>query len=186
MPEGDRWSIEPKLDGWRALVFRDEQQGVELQARNGRLITAHFPDLAEAALGLPAGTVLDGEIIVWHDGGADFHAVQRRALTSAERAPALAADHPATFAAFDVLEAGGADLRARPYEERRARLVELLDGLGSPIQPVPATRDRTTALDWWERWNPEMGIEGLMVKHVGGTYNAGARDWRKVKHWDAR
>lgn len=185
MPDDDRWSIEPKLDGWRALVFRDEEQGVLLQARTGRLITAHFPDVADAALRLPPGTVLDGEIVVWHGGRADFAAVQRRALTSEQHAPRLAAEHPAGYAAFDVLEAEGTDLRARPYAERRARLLEVLDGLAPSFRPVPATRDRMTALDWWERWTPELGVEGLMVKHVSGTYNGGARDWRKVEHWDA-
>lgn len=186
MPDGDRWSIEPKFDGWRGLVFRDEEQGVRLQSRSGRLITPHFPDLVDAALRLPPGTVLDGEIVVWHEGRADFAAVQRRALTATQRATALAARHPASFAAFDVLEAEETDLRGRPYEERRARLLEVLDGLGPPLQPVPATRDRMTALDWWERWTPELGIEGLMVKHVRGTYNGRTRDWRKLKHWDAR
>jgi len=185
LPSGDVWAYEPKFDGWRALLFH-RPDGVVIQARSGRLITSHFTDVATAALRLPIGTVIDGEIVIWNEQRIDFGAVQSRALSTPQRAYTLAKRLPASFAAFDILEADDEDLRTRPYLERRERLLELVGILGPPIQPVPATTSRVTALDWWERWTPEVGIEGLMVKHLDGAYRGGARDWRKYKHWDAR
>ncbi|WP_070015499.1 RNA ligase family protein [Streptomyces nanshensis] len=184
MPPPGPWSFEIKLDGWRALLFRDEAGGTVLQARSGRLISDRFPDLVRAAQALPPGLVLDGELVIWHRGRVDFFAVQRRALSHPRRAAALAHELPASYAAFDVLEADGADWRTRPYRERRVRLLQL--DLAPPIQPVPATTDRAIALAWWERYRPDVGIEGLVVKHLDGAYLGGSRQWRKVKHWDAR
>lgn len=44
----------------------------------------------------------------------------------------------------------GADLRPRPYSERRAALLDVLAGMGPPIEPVPATVDPETARGWWQ------------------------------------
>ncbi|NEB82509.1 ATP-dependent DNA ligase, partial [Streptomyces sp. SID14478] len=65
LPPGDGWAFEPKFDGHRMVVFRDAED-VVLQARSGRLVARAFPDLVAAARALPAGTVLDGEVVVWH------------------------------------------------------------------------------------------------------------------------
>ncbi|MEV4449674.1 DNA ligase-like domain-containing protein [Streptomyces mirabilis] len=49
--------------------------GVRLQARSGRDVTAVWGDLALAGLHLPAGTVLDGEaVITTEDGRISFEA----------------------------------------------------------------------------------------------------------------
>ncbi|WP_181468091.1 RNA ligase family protein [Streptomyces sp. Amel2xB2] len=185
LPPGDVWAYEPKFDGWRALIFH-RPDGVVVQARSGRLITTHFPDVATAALRLPVGCVIDGEVVIWNEQRIDFFAVQRRALSAPRKAWPLSKQLPASFAAFDILEHDGEDLRVRGYAERRERLVQVVGVLGPPIQPVPSTTSRDQALDWWERWTPEVGIEGLVVKHLDGLYRGGARDWRKYKHWDAR
>lgn len=190
IPHGEVWSFEPKFDGWRCLLFctgEEDGGGVMLQARSGRLITAHFPDLAAAGRDqLPPGLVLDGEVVVWHGDRVDFAAVQRRTLASARRAPTLARMMPASYAAFDVLERAGRDMRSRPFRERRAALLEVLAGVGPPIQAVPATTDREVALRWWRELRGA-GIEGVVAKHVEGVYRgAPARGWRKIKHGEAR
>ncbi|MFD3555213.1 ATP-dependent DNA ligase [Streptomyces goshikiensis] len=160
-------------------------KGVVLQARSGRIVTAAFPDLAAAARQLPAGTVLDGEVVVWHEGRTDFALVQRRAAATAARAAVLAQSLPASYAAFDVLELAGLDLRARPYERRRALLVDLLLPLGPPLQPVPMTTDPELAETWYETL-PASGIEGLVVKRLDQPYPAGRRGWRKLRHTNVR
>lgn len=181
IPPGGRWSIEPKFDGWRCLLFRAEA-GVVLQARSGRLLTTAFPDLALAGLRLPVGCVLDGEAMVWREGRLDRGAVQSRALSTPRRALALAEQEPTSYGAFDILEADGEDLRARPYAERRGRLLEILDGVGPPLQPVPATLDRDVAAHWWTAFQAIDGLEGLMAKHVAGAYWGNRRDWLKIKY----
>ncbi|WP_431036764.1 ATP-dependent DNA ligase [Streptomyces sp. P6-2-1] len=183
LPSGGGWVYEPKFDGHRLLVVRGDE--VVLQARSGRRVTRAFPDLVAAAERLPRGTVLDGEVVVWTDGRTDFAAVQRRAAATAARAPVLARALPASYAAFDVLALGGDDLRRRPYEERRARLVELLEPLGPPLQPVPATDARDTALQWYEAL-AGTGVEGIVAKRARQGYPAGRRAWRKVRHRDTK
>ncbi|MEV1023538.1 ATP-dependent DNA ligase [Streptomyces sp. NPDC050264] len=190
LPPGDGWAFEPKFDGHRMVVFRFREDGrdddVMLQARSGRQVARAFPDLVAAARALPAGTVLDGEVVVWHEGRTDFAAVQRRAAAaSAARARALAHELPASYAAFDLLAENGTDLRPLPYAERRARLVRLLSPLGPPLQPVPSTTDRETALTWYEKL-PATGVEGLVAKRLDGPYRGGRRIWRKLRHSDTR
>ncbi|MBO1336181.1 ATP-dependent DNA ligase [Streptomyces sp. VRA16 Mangrove soil] len=189
LPAGDGWAYEPKFDGHRMVVIRDGDDGdgadgVRLQARSGRIVGRAFPDLVAAATELAPGTVLDGEVVVWHDGRTDFAAVQRRAAAaSAARARTLARELPASYAAFDLLAEGGADLRGLPYSERRDRLVRLLAPLGPPLQAVPSTTDRDTALTWYETL-PATGVEGLVAKRLDGPYRGGRRVWRKLRHSD--
>ncbi|MFI1280439.1 ATP-dependent DNA ligase [Streptomyces sp. NPDC020858] len=184
LPRGAGLAYEPKFDGHRLVVVRSETD-VTLQARSGRIVTSAFPDLAAAALQLPAGTVLDGEVVVWHAGRTDFALVQRRAAATAARAAVLAQSLPASYAAFDVLELAGLDLRTRPYERRRALLVDLLLPLGPPLQPVPMTTDQELAALWYETL-PASGIEGLVVKRLDQGYPAGRRGWQKLRHTDVR
>lgn len=185
LPEGTHWAYEPKFDGHRLVVLHDGDGAVTLQARSGRTVTGAFPDLAAAAALLPAGTVLDGEVVVWADGRIDFASVQQRAAATRARAALLARSLPASYAAFDLLAEGGADCRALPYEERRARLVRLLAPLGPPLQAVPVTLDRELALTWYETL-PATGIEGLVIKRLDGAYRGGTRAWLKLRHSDTR
>jgi ATP-dependent DNA ligase len=184
LPHGGGWAYEPKFDGHRLVVF-SERRRVMLQARSGRMVTTAFPDLAEAARRLPAGTVLDGEVVVWADGRIDFSAVQQRAAATRARAALLARELPASYAAFDLLADGGEDCRALPYAERRARLVDILGPLGPPLQPVPVTTDRELALTWYETLTAT-GIEGLVIKRLDGAYRGGTRAWLKLRHSDTR
>ncbi|MEU4997091.1 RNA ligase family protein [Streptomyces sp. NPDC021622] len=184
LPDGTGWAFEPKFDGHRLVVIT-ERRRVMLQARSGRLVTTAFPDLAEAARRLPAGTVLDGEVVVWVEEGIDFGAVQQRANATRARAALLARELPASYAAFDLLAEDGDDCRALPYEERRARLVRLLGPLGPPLQPVPMTTDRELALTWYETLTAT-GVEGLVIKRLDGAYRGATRAWLKLRHSDTR
>ncbi|WP_405546085.1 ATP-dependent DNA ligase [Streptomyces goshikiensis] len=184
LPRAPGLAYEPKFDGHRLVVVRTVED-VMLQARSGRIVTAAFPDLAAAARQLPAGTVLDGEVVVWYEGRTEFALVQRRAAATPARAAVLAQSLPASYAAFDVLELAGLDLRSRPYERRRALLVDLLLPLGPPLQPVPMTTDPELAATWYETL-PASGIEGLVVKRLDQPYPAGRRGWRKLRHTNVR
>jgi ATP-dependent DNA ligase len=184
LPRGQGLAYEPKFDGHRMVIFRLDGE-VLLQARSGRIITAAFPDLADAARQLPDGTVLDGEVVVWREGRTDFAAVQKRAAATPGRAPALARRLPASYAAFDLLAEGGVDLRPSTYEKRRGRLVALLTPHGPPLQPVPMTLDVAEAETWYESL-PAIGVEGLVIKRLDQTYRSGTRAWLKLRHTYAR
>jgi ATP-dependent DNA ligase len=174
---------EPKWDGFRLVVVRSDLT-VSLWSRQGKDLTAAFPDLANAAAQqLSPGCVVDGEAVVWTDERLDFDALQRRLTASPSVIAALVRERPASFAAFDLLAAAGRDARALPLEHRRALLEELAGGWRPPLHLSPATRDPYEARDWFERW-PSAGVEGLVVKALGQPYPGGRREWLKVKHRD--
>jgi ATP-dependent DNA ligase len=59
IPAGD-YLYEPKWDGFRAIVFRGEDD-VYIQSRDLRPLDRYFPELHDALLErLPAGCVVDG------------------------------------------------------------------------------------------------------------------------------
>lgn len=123
-------------DGHRTVLRRTED-AVILYARSGRIVTSHWMDLAVPAMALRPGTTLDGEAVIWHGGRLDFGAVQARAASSLARAYALAARHPASYVAFDVLEHPDlGPVATRPYTERRGLLADVLQGIGPPIQAM--------------------------------------------------
>ncbi|MEU3640926.1 DNA ligase [Streptomyces albogriseolus] len=182
LPAGRGWWFEPKFDGHRVILWREES-GVRLQSRSGREVTDVWSDLARAALRLPAVTVLDGEAIVYVSGHVDFSAAQARAASAPARAAKLAARWPASYAAWVILvHPDHGDVRSRLYLERRALLLDVLEDGGPPLQAVPATDDRATALLWHDALRAQ-GVEGLVATHATSPYRAG-RIWKKVRHAD--
>ena len=75
---------------------------------------------------LAAGLEINGELVLWRDGRLDFAALQQRLHPAASRADGLARSMPVSYVIFDLLEVAGADLRRRPYLERRVCLEDLL------------------------------------------------------------
>ena len=94
---------------------------------------------------LPAGCVVDGEIVIATPHGLDFDALQLRLHPAASRVAKLAKETPASFVAFDLLAVDGEDLRAAPQSERRARLEQLLAGVAAAAPPdADDARSRTS------------------------------------------
>src|SRR5215472_7896160 len=118
LPRGAQWRYEPKLDGFRGLLWRRTETVVELHSRNMRDLSPWFPEIVGAGRALPVDTLVDGEIVIADgQGRSDFTALQQR-LTVARRAAAAAAiAHPAVLLVFDVLALSGSD-RARPSAGR--------------------------------------------------------------------
>ena len=87
---------------------------------------------------LPAGTVIDGEIVVWaaQQGEAPAHVrpfadLQKR-IGRKTLGPKLLRELPVVLLAYDLLEERGQDLRALPQHERRARLERLVATVAHP------------------------------------------------------
>ncbi|MEU5772754.1 DNA ligase [Streptomyces venezuelae] len=182
LPRGPGWWYEPKFDGHRLVMHRTADT-TRCHTRSGRTVTSAWMDLAVAGqAALRPGTVLDGEAVVWVEGRLSFSAAQSRGNSSSRRSAALAAEYPANYVVWDCLQADGQDLRGRPYTERRAALLEVLDGVPPPIQATPASDDPDVALAWYEHLR-EQGLEGVVAKRATGTYRAG-RIWKKLRHSD--
>ncbi|MEU7068423.1 RNA ligase family protein [Streptomyces sp. NPDC046161] len=190
-PVACRGGLEQKLDGHRALLFTPSGLGgsVVVQTRRGSLVQERWPDLVAAAqTQLPAGLVLDGELVVWdaEEGRLSFGALQRRAAARAPGAAALAAGWPAYFVTFDLLQLDGQEVLRLPYAERRSLLEALFSdhALTAPWTLVPMTTDLAKAREWLESWTDVSGVEGIVCKPLTGRYLPGYRGWTKIKRRD--
>ena len=155
---------------------------VYIQSRDLKPLDRYFPEVSAALIaGLPDGCVVDGEIVIATPGGLDFDALQMRLHPAASRVAKLSVEIPASFVAFDLLAAGGQDLRDVPQRERRARLEQLLAGVTPPIHLTPMTRDYGQAVEWLAQFEGA-GLDGVMCKPVDGGYEPGKRAMIKVKH----
>jgi ATP-dependent DNA ligase len=177
----DGYLYEPKWDGFRCLVFREQDQ-IDLRSRNQRPLARYFPELVEALLRLPTKSfAVDGEIVVASRSRFDFEALLRRLHPAASRVERLRAETPASLIAFDLLAQGPEDVRSRPFEERRRLLAELLGKARPPLFLTPVTADLEQARRWLDRYQGG-GIDGVVAKHRQLEYEAGARAMVKVKH----
>jgi DNA ligase 1 len=182
---GDRasWQAEWKWDGIRTQLVR-RGGSAWLWSRGEELITDRFPDLREVSASLPDGTVLDGEVLAYAGGAPLPFSVLQRRIGRQKLTPAILAEAPAAFVAYDLLEVDGRDLRAAPLAERRPRLARLLAGRGGRLllsEEVPgATWEELAALRLQARGR---GVEGLMLKRRDSPYRSGRPrgDWWKWK-----
>jgi ATP-dependent DNA ligase len=182
IPTGPGWVYEPKWDGHRILAHR-HGHAVELVSRGARRLTRYFPELVAPLRGLPAAHLtLDGEVVLIGDDGAlDFDGLQQRIHPAASRIEELSRATPVRYVAFDALQVGDDDLRARPLAERRARLQALLASAGAPLHLTPTTHDAGVARGWFTRLEGA-GLDGLVAKRDDAPYQPGRRAWVKVKH----
>lgn len=179
----DDWQFEWKWDGIRGQIVR---RGTEtaLWSRGEDLVSEQFPELYAMAAILPAGTVLDGEIMPWRDGPLPFALLQTR-LGRKTVAAKLLVDAPVAFIAYDIVELEGKDLRQTPLSERRRMLETLVQASQQArlvVSPLIATAS-WPELAKLQTTSRAHKAEGLMIKRRASTYQAGRvrGDWWKWK-----
>lgn len=193
IPRGEDWIYEPKWDGFRTLVFRDDD-GLHLRSRNDRPMNRYFPEVEELlARELPPSCVVDGEIILPSPEGLEFEVLQLRLHPAASRVAKLAAETPASFVVFDVLGAGEEDLRTAPLHNRLAALDDLFEGArpavardpatqpGPSFHLTPCTDEPDVAAGWFDDLE-KVGLDGIIAKKLALPYVPGERVMVKVKH----
>jgi ATP-dependent DNA ligase len=177
-PVGE-FAYEPKWDGFRAVSWGGPEP--RLDSRNQRPLLRYFPELAEPLRRLPPGTVVDGEVVVVVDDVTDFDALQMRIHPAASRIKLLSEQTPAQLVAFDLLALEGEDLRAAPFKQRRARLVELADGFTYPWNLTPSSTSEEEGRRWFDEFEPA-GCDGIIAKPLAQPYIHGKRALIKIKH----
>jgi ATP-dependent DNA ligase len=181
LPESGTWIFEPKWDGFRALVFRDEDE-ILIQSRDEKSLNRYFPEVVDTLRAqLPLRCVLDGEIVIAKKGGLDFDALQLRLHPAASRVKLLSHETPASIVFFDLLCEGDRDLRGEPFQNRRKKLEALLSPAKPPVHLTPATDELSIASDWFHRFEGA-GLDGVMAKPALGAYESDKRVMLKVKH----
>ena len=170
--EISQWQVEWKYDGIRAQLVRREAQ-TWLWSRGEDLITERFPEIA--AIALPDGTVIDGEILIWgSDTHASFAELQKRIGRKTVAAKMLA-ELPAVLVAYDLLELDGVDLRQSGQAVRRAALEKLVGALDAPtlkLSPL-IIADSWSALATLRDESRSRNVEGMMLKGAASHYGVG-------------
>jgi ATP-dependent DNA ligase len=170
LPLGEEWAYEPKLDGFRAIVFVDGGEAY-IQSRAGKELGRYFPELSFA----PGRWVLDGELVIRDsDGNVAFDSLQERIHPAQSRIDRLSKEIPACFIGFDLLAEGDEALLEAPLSERRGRLERI--AAEADLELTPLTPDADQAETWLR------SIEGVMAKQLDAHYLPGKRKgFAKVK-----
>ncbi|MFI0813523.1 ATP-dependent DNA ligase [Streptomyces echinatus] len=179
---GRRAVFEPKMDGYRVVVFAGPAP--YLQSRWGAPLSGAFPEIARAAASLGVEAVVDAELVVSSGAGRlDFAALQQRARRRGAGAERAAVEQPAHLVVFDLLEVEGAVLLTEPLHRRRTALEELFAArrLSAPWALCPQTTDREAACAWLDPAWGAVGVEGVMIKDPASRYRPGARGWDKLR-----
>jgi ATP-dependent DNA ligase len=183
LPEGPGWQYEPKWDGFRCLAFKDSER-VELHSKSAKLLTAAFPDIADALRALkPATFVLDGELVIPVNGVLSFdHLLARFSRSGGSRQQA--AEHPAVLFVFDILAEEAEELADKPLSFRRTRLErfseQYLNGDKGTIRLSPATTDIEVARKWLELAGTS--LDGVIAKRLDLPYQPGtSKGMLKIK-----
>lgn len=168
--DDEHWAYEIKWDGYRTMLFVDAAaKRVRVQSSSGLDVSTTYPELGSAHEGANATSlIVDGEIVVFDASGRPtFEGVQRHATQ-------------VVFQAFDVLSIDSHDVIGLPYEQRRALLVEVLEPGSNWTVPAHRVAGGAELL----AATAEQGLEGVIAKRLGSTYQPGRRspNWRKVKN----
>ncbi|GFE12315.1 ATP-dependent DNA ligase [Streptomyces glebosus] len=172
---------EAKWDGFRVIVFRDGED-IEIASRTTKSLTRYFPEVVEAARAeLPRRCVIDGEIVIAHDGRLHFEELLERIHPADSRVRTLAERTPASLVAFDLLALDSAALLHEPQSARREALAEALRPARPPVYTAPATRDQELARSWFTQFEGA-GLDGVVAKPLDLPYRPGDRAMYKIKH----
>jgi ATP-dependent DNA ligase len=177
LPLGDGWEYEPKWDGFRCLAFRDGDE-IELQAKSGKSLTRYFPDIAAMLRSLRANLfVIDSELVIRKGGALSFEELQLRLHPAETRVQKLAADHPATMIAFDLLVDGDGTLLTKRVLEERKKALEAFYGFFAEecsfLRLSPATRNAEEAREWFRQSGGD--LDGIIAKRLDADYHSGER-----------
>jgi ATP-dependent DNA ligase len=193
------YTMEPKLDGVRCIVERDES-GVQMYTRSGNDLAAKLPHLRDAFESIDPPFVLDGEVGYIANPSAyangyppimDFNSTMR--VIGSDTEVAIEKQNQTTdsihFIAFDMLRWTGQNLVAELQNWRRRNL-ETFCGLN--LEPWMSVNyiQIAQSITWDEAtYNQyvEDGGEGVILKNPEARYAPGKRpanNWYKVKKYD--
>jgi bifunctional non-homologous end joining protein LigD len=169
-PSGDQWLHEIKFDGYRVQIHLNKGKK-KVFTRNGLEWTKRFSVIA-GTLDLPGQAIIDGEVVVIHEGRTNFSELQ--ADLAAGKQDRL------IYYAFDLLWRDG-DLRKLPQIERKQILSDLLgeNDIGLPvIYSEHLTGDGQEMFEHAAKLN----FEGIVSKRADAPYRSERTEaWLKIK-----
>jgi bifunctional non-homologous end joining protein LigD len=169
-PVGPQWLHEIKFDGYRVQAHINAGRK-KVYTRNGLDWTKRFSVIA-GALDIPGQAILDGEVVVIHEGRTNFSELQ--ADLAAGRQDRL------VYYAFDLLWRDG-DLRKLPQIERKQILSDLL---GENDIDMPIIYSEHLIGDGQEMFEhaAKLNFEGIVSKNAQAPYRSDRNEgWMKIK-----
>jgi bifunctional non-homologous end joining protein LigD len=169
-PKGDQWLHEIKYDGYRVQLHTNAGRKKAF-TRNGHEWVKRFSSIA-ASLDISGQAILDGEVVVVHEGRTNFSELQ--AELAAGRQDRL------VYYAFDLLGRNG-DLRKLPQIERKQMLVDLL---GENDIELPILYSEHLTGDGQEMFEhaAKLNWEGIVSKRADAPYRSDRNEnWVKIK-----
>jgi len=172
-PGAEGWCHEIKFDGYRVQLRVEDGEGA-LKTRKGLDWTDKFKAIAKAGGALP-DALIDGEIVALdHNGAPDFSTLQ--AAISDGKTDNL------IYFAFDLLFAGGEDLRPLPLGERKERLKKMLEARKGKPRLVRYVEHFESGGDAILRSACKLSLEGIVSKKLDAPYRSGrSESWTKAK-----
>jgi len=167
LPEGPQWTYKIKLDGYRVEALRSAKTTI-LYSRRRNILNEKFPYIAAALSGLPAGTIIDGELVaLGAENRSDFNLLQNFRSAQAK----------IHYYAFDLLFLKGKALLSQPLETRRAMLEEVL----RPNEHVALCAVDLSAPHIL-KFVKDHFLEGVVAKQSDSIYEPGVRSGLWQKH----
>lgn len=182
--EVEDWLVEYKWDGIRGQIIKRNEE-VFIWSRGEELVTAQFPEIADAVSAMKGDFVLDGEILaVKNSEVLNFNELQKR-LNRKNVTKKMKDEIPVRVFAYDLLELNGEDMRHEPMSERRSKLESFL----TEQQPKNIDISETVDFSVWQDLDAirngarDVNSEGLMLKQKNSVYHSGRKkgDWWKWK-----
>jgi len=169
-PQGEQWIHEIKYDGYRVQVHLNSGRK-KVFTRNGLDWTKRFTEIA-GALAVPGQAIIDGEVVVVHEGRTNFSELQ--AELAAGRQGRL------VYYAFDLLWRDG-DLRKVPQVERKQRLLDLIGENGIELPVLYSEHLTGDGQEMFEH-AAKLGWEGIVSKRAEAPYRSERTEaWQKIK-----
>jgi bifunctional non-homologous end joining protein LigD len=178
--DSDDYQFEIKWDGTRCICFRDAD-GYRLINRRRIDMLPRYPEM-RVLLRLPAGTVLDGEIVVMKNGKPDFPSLlSREQARDPLKAKLLAKVMPATYVVFDQLYRDFASVMKEPLLERRELVAKTVKKLRSSLVVFSEAVVGNGQVMFEEATKAD--LEGIVAKRLASIYTPGRRSdaWIKIK-----
>lgn len=111
LPQGDSWTYQLKLDGYRAVAFKTGRK-LHLRSRNNKDFSTRYPSVVRGLAKLPDATVIDGEVVAFdEEGRPSFNALQNFGSSPA----------PVVYYVFDLMVLGGAGISVASRLRNAAR-----------------------------------------------------------------
>lgn len=183
-------AVEPKYDGFRLQIHYDKKKHeVRLYSRNLEEVSFMYPDLVEGVKKEvnAKDIIFEGEAIGFDPQSGNFlpfqETVQRKRKYGIEE---KAKEIPLKFFSFEILYLNGTNYISIPFQERRKKLEQAIDGTKDVykdtilIAPNTITDDPKKIELMFDEAITK-GLEGIIAKKLTGIYQAGARGWNWIK-----